>query len=498
LLGTPTARLDLPSHVTGRSAFGLDVTLPGLRVAAVSLAPTLGAKIDRFDSSRAEAIPGVRKIVRIADGIAVVADNSWAALRGREALEVSWSGGDTELSSAMIARRFRQAASRDATIQRDDGNIQTALGSGARILEASYETPFLAHAPIEPMNCTARIADGVCEVWVPTQSPGLAQEAAARVAGLPLEAVKIHSTFLGGGFGRRSVPDVVAQAVAIAKAARQPIQLLWTREDDIRHDRYRPASLVILRAALDTAGHPLAWSQRIVGAELAHEGVNIPYAIPNLRAEYVEEDVGVPTGYWRSVGASQNAFVIESFIDELAVAAKSDPITFRLELLQKSPRHRAVLERAAAMAHWSEPAPRGRSRGAALYYAHGGWTAQIAEVSIEDRMIIVHRVVCAVDCGFAINPDTVLAQIEGGIAFGLGSALKDEITIERGHVVQHGFHDYPLLTIAEMPKIEVELMPSLEPPTGAGECGVPPIAPAVANAVYAATGKRLRSLPLRL
>jgi isoquinoline 1-oxidoreductase subunit beta len=316
---------------------------------------------------------------------------------------------------------------------------------------------------------------------------------------LPLDAVKIHSTFLGGSFGRRSVPDVVAQAVAIARAAREPIQLLWTRDDDIRHDRYRPASLVVLRAALGGGGKPIVWSQRIVGPELASDGVNIPYDIPDLRADFVEEDPGVPTGYWRSVGASQNAFIVESFVDELAIAAKVDPIEFRLRLLDNSPRHRAVLARVAAMAGWGQPVSAGRARGVALYYAHGGWVAQIAEVSvIRGRKIAVQRVWCAVDCGFAINPDTVRAQVEGGIVFGLGTALKDQITIEGGHAVQHGLDDYPLLTIAEAPEIDVFLTPSHELPTGAGECGVPPIAPAVANAVYALTGKRLRSLPLRL
>ncbi len=498
LLGKPTARLDLPLHVSGQSIFGLDVVLPGLRFAALRMAPNLGAKIAQIGSAKAEAIPGVRKIVRIADGVAVIADSSWAALRGREALDVTWSGGDTQLSSAAIASRFRDAATRAGNVQRNEGDVERALAGAAQVIEARYETPYLAHAPLEPMNCTARFADGICEVWVPTQSPGLAQEAAARIAGLPLEAVKIHSTFLGGGFGGRSPPTVVTQAVAIAKAAREPIQLLWTRDDDMRHDHYRPASLVVLKAALDGNGDPTAWSQRIVGPELAHDGVDFPYAIPNLRADYVEEDPGIPTGYWRSVGASQNAFVIESFIDELAVAAKADPIAFRRKLLGNAPRHRAVLDRAAEMAEWSRPAAEGRSRGVALYYAHGGWVAQIAEISVEDKRIVVHRVFCAADCGFVINPDTVLAQIEGGIAFGLGAALKDEITIQGGHAVQHGFRDYPLLTIAEMPKIEVCLIPSDAPPTGAGEGPVPPIAPAVANAIYAATGKRLRSLPLRL
>jgi isoquinoline 1-oxidoreductase beta subunit len=499
ILGKSTARLDLSLHVSGRSVFGDDVMLPGLRAAAVRLPPNLGAKVEHVDSTKAEAVTGVRKIVRLDDGVAVIADDRMAAFRGRDALEIAWTGGDTQLSSAEIRRRFRDAAMREGEIQRNDGDATAALATARTIVQASYETPYLAHAPLEPMNCTARIVDGICEVWIPTQSPGLAQEAAARVAGLPLEAVKIHSTFLGGGFGRRSVPDVAAQAVAIAKLAREPVQLLWTRDDDIRHDHYRPASFVSLRAGLDGTGKPIAWAHRIVGPELAHDGVNIPYDIPNLRGEFVVEDPGIPTGYWRSVGASQNAFVIESFVDELAAVAKADPIAFRLGLLSTSPRHGAVLERVAKMARWGEPAPAGRARGVALYYAHGGWSAQIAEVSVaRGNKIVVHRVWCAMDCGFAINPDTVLAQIEGGIAFGLGTALKDEITFEGGHAAQHDFRDYPLLTIAEMPQIEVFLMPSREPPTGAGEGGVPPIAPAVANAVFTLTGKRLRSLPLRL
>ncbi|HWE75695.1 MAG TPA: molybdopterin cofactor-binding domain-containing protein [Stellaceae bacterium] len=498
LLGKPTERLDLPGHVSGRSIFGADVVLPALRIATVRLPPHFGAKADHIAGEKALAIPGVRKVIPLADTVAIIADDTWAAIRGREALNVSWTGGDTALSSAEIFRRFETAMARDGAIQRHEGDIRAAFDTAPQTVAARYRTPYLAHAPIEPMNCTVRIAHGLCEVWVPTQSPGLAQEAAAHVSGLPVECVKIHSTFLGGGFGRRSVPDIVAQAVAIAKAAHEPIQLLWMRDDDIRHDHYRPASLVGIQAALDASGAVVAWSQRIVGPELANEGVNIPYDIPNLHTEFVLEDPGVPTGYWRSVGASQNAFAIESFVDELAIAAKADPIAFRLKLLGKSPRHHAVLEQVEAMANRDEPAPSGRARGVALYYAHGGWAAQIAEVSVAASKIIVHRVWCAVDCGFAINPDTVRAQIEGGIAFGLGTALKDEITIADGHAVQHGFFDYPLLTIAEMPQIEVFLMPSQEKPTGAGECGVPPIAPAVANAVFAITGKRLRSLPLRL
>ena len=498
LLGKATPRLDLSDHVAGRTIFGTDIKLPGLRAATVRLAPHFGAEPERIEAAKASAIHGVRAVVTIREGVAVVADDFHAAMRGREALDVTWRGGIEHLSSADIAKTFAAAAIREGAVGRDEGSTEKALTTAPRKIEAAYETPYLAHAPIEPMNCTARLADSRCEIWVPTQSQTLAQQAAARAAGLPPEAVEVHSTFLGGGFGRRSVPDVVAQAVEIARRVREPVQLLWTRDEDMRHDRYRPASLAVLRAGLDPKGQPLAWFHRVVGPELANEGVNIPYDIPNLRTEYVAEDPGVPTGYWRSVGSSQNAFAIESFIDELAHAAKADPVAYRLGLLGKSPRHRAVLEYAAEKAGWGRPGPGGLARGVAVYYAHGGWAAQIAEIAVEGKLIAVKRVVCAVDCGFIVNPDTVKAQIEGAVAFGLTAALKAEITIEEGHAVQRGFRDYPLLTMAEMPQVEVHLIASRERPTGAGECGVPPIAPAVANAVFTATGQRIRRLPLHL
>jgi isoquinoline 1-oxidoreductase beta subunit len=496
ILGKPAARLEIPAHIAGRSVFGMDVTLPGLLAATMLLPPRFGAEPAHIDAAAARAIAGVRDVFAIGDGVAIVADDLWSAFRGREAVHVSWRGGDADLSSAQIHTRLRAALERPGTVERERGDALRALGDAATVLEAEYATPYVAHAPIEPINCTVRISDGRCEVWVPTQGQTMAQAAAARASGLPLDAVDIHTTFLGGGFGRRSTPDFVTEAVQIAKRTGSPIGLVWARSDDIQHDHFRPASLVKLRAALDAANAPAGLDVRIAGPKLASDGIDIPYDIPNLRIEFVEDDPGVPTGYWRSVGASQNAFAIEGFIDELARAANADPVDFRLRLLGSSPRHRAVLERAAATANWGAPSPR-HAQGVAVYFTHGAWCAQIAEVALRaDGGIAVHRIVCAVDCGFAVNPDTVRAQMEGAIAFGLTAALKSAITIEHGGVVQTGFRDFPLLTIVEMPQIDVNIIASRADPAGAGECGVPPVAPAVANAVCALTGRRLRSLPL--
>lgn len=494
LLGQSTARIEIPGHIAGRSRFGLDVTLPNMRAATIVLPPVFDALPVKIDAAAALALPGVRDVFAIRDGVAVVGDDMWAVLNAHDAVQVTWSSGSATLESDGIRARLHAALDRTGEVQRETGSADWADASA--IVSADYETPYAAHVPIEPINCTVRIENGRCDVWVPTQGQTLARAVAAKAAGLPEDAVRVHTTYLGGGFGRRSVPDVVGQAVQIAKRAGTPIQLVWTRSDDVRHDRFRPASAIRLRAALDGAQRPASLLMRIAGPELAADGVDIPYAIDALRVEAVAEDCGVPTGYWRSVGASQNAFAVESFIDELAVAAHADPVAYRLDLLHAAPRYRAVLELAAAKADWGRPAP-GRAQGVALYAAHGGWTAQVAEISVHDGTIRVERVVCAVDCGFAVNPDTVRAQIEGAIAFGLTAALKAEITIEHGGVQQTGFRDYPLLTLAEMPRVEVYVVASSEPPSGAGECGVPPIAPAVANAVFAATGRRLRRLPLR-
>jgi isoquinoline 1-oxidoreductase beta subunit len=499
LIGTPQPRLDLPEHLSGRAMFGSDVSIPDMLIAVVARAPVFGGRAKTVNASRTRAVEGVREIVELENGIAVVAESVWSALRGREALEVTWDEGPhAALGSAEITRRFAHAAARKGRTERDDGDIDDALGEAATVIEAVYETPYLAHATMEPMICTARVGADGCDVWAPTQAQTEAQRVAAEAAGLPRERVRIHTTLLGGGFGRRLDPDFVDEAVRIAKVVGRPLQVLWTRDDDMRHDHYRPANHTRLRAGLDKRGSPVAWFQRIVGPPLALDGVDLPYAIPNIREEHVTVDPGIPTGPWRSVGASQNAFVIESFIDELAHAAASEPFTFRQKLLRKAPRHRAVLELAAEKAGWTTSLPYGRHRGIALYHSFGSYVAQVAEVSVSQAGAIgVHRVVCAIDCGITVNPDLIAAQMEGAIAFGLSAALKGEITIEGGRVVQANFKDYPILTLPEMPQVEVHIIARQDEPGGVGEPGVPPIAPAVANAVFAATGRRIRRLPLR-
>jgi len=500
ILGRPTARLEIPDHVGGRTVFGTDITLPGMLTATVAMPPAFGAEPVEVDGAAAKRVPGVRDVLKVSSGIAVVAEDAWSAIRGREALHVIWSGGtNPTLSSAQIEHRLLAALDRRGSVERSDGDLQQAFDGSKAVHESTYLTPYLAHVPIEVPNATARLGKNECELWIPTQGQTLARAAAAKAAGLAPEAVTVHTTFLGGGFGRRAVPDVAGQAVEIARAVGAPVQVLWTREDDLQHDRYRPASAVWIRGGIDADGHLTAWSQRVAGPKLALEGIDVPYGIDAVRIEAIEDDPGVPTGYWRSVGASQNAFAVESFVDELAYAAGIDPVAFRLRALTGAPRYRHVLELAAERAGWGKASPPCDGRGVAVCYAHGGWVAQVAEIDIKpDGTIAVRRVVCAVDCGFPVNPDGIAAQIEGAIAFGLTAALKASITIAGGGVEQHDLHDYPLLTLAEMPRVEVHIVPSREDPSGAGECGLPPIAPAVANAIFAATGQRLHRLPLHL
>ncbi len=498
LIGQSAPRIEIPDLALGRAVFALDVTRPSPLDAVLARAPSFGGRAASFDASRALRVPGVVEVLEVDGAVAVVAEDIPAALAGRDALEVSWDlSGACRLDSDAVRSRLAAALGRRGARARSRGNVERALRSAKRVLEAQYETPYLAHATMEPMNCIAEVTDDACDVWTGTQSQQEAQARAMEITGLPRERVRLHTTYSGGGFGRRLETDYVVEAVRLAKTLGRAVRVLWTRADDLRHDFYRPASLTAFRAALDARGAVSAWMQRIAGPELALGEVDIPYAIPNLRVVRIKEDPGVPAGYWRSVGASQNAFTIECFVDELARAAGKDPLAFRLGLLAHEPRHRAVLELAAERAGWQDKIAKGRGRGIAVYRSYGSWVAQVAEVSVgEGGAWRVERVVCAADCGTVINPDAVCAQMEGAIVFGLSAALHGEITLHDGAVVQSGFEDYPILRMRDTPEIEVHLVPSRAHPGGVGEPGVPPVAPAVANALFAATGRRMRRLPL--
>jgi isoquinoline 1-oxidoreductase subunit beta len=536
LLGQPLPRVDLKEKVNGSAVFGMDVRRPNMLVARILRCPTFRGKVASFNSAKAMAIPGVRHVVQTgptpggsadsfmastraeAYGIAVVADNFWAANQGVKALEVRWDNGPlAALGSEEIQRQMIDACERPGAVARNDGDFDAAWAGAARKLEAVYEVPYLAHATMEPMNCVADVRPDGCDVWVSTQTQTFSQEAAMRVTGLPADRVKIHTTFVGGGFGRRGEGDFVAEAVEVSKAVGRPVHVIWTREDDMQHDYYRPATYLRYWAALDQAGMPVGWKGRMVQASLfarfndhvleEMRGVDpisiggvsaFPYEIPNRRAEFVRHDPGIPFGFWRAPGGSVTGFITECFADELAVAAGKDPYEFRRALLAKQPRLRTVLDLAAEKAGWGKPLPNGRFRGIAALETIGSFVAQVAEISIANNAVRVHRVVCAVDCGWVINPDTIRAQIEGGTIYGLTAALYGEITIRNGQTVQSNFANYRMLRMNEAPEVEVHIVQSTEAPGGIGEVSTPVIAPAVANAVYAATGKRLRRLPLKL
>jgi isoquinoline 1-oxidoreductase beta subunit len=504
IIGTRMPRVDTPDKVSGKAVFGLDVRVPGMVYAAVARCPVFGGRVKSFDPAPALAVPGVQRVVEISSGVAVVAERTWAAFQGKKALKIEWDEGPTaRWSSDGIWSAFAAAAARPGEVVRAAGDVDASLRGAARTVEAVYQAPYLAHACMEPMNCTAHVRDGRCEIWAPTQSPQGVQRAAARVTGLPVEAITVHVTYLGGGFGRRGGPvDYATEAVELAKKISVPVQVVWTREDDIQNALYRPATYNVLRGGLDARGAPVAWSHRLVAPEggsfmISRGADELIYPVPHFRLERVIEDPGVPVAPWRGVGPSQNGWVVESFVDELAHAAGKDPYAFRRELVAGHARLRGVLDLAAQRAGWASAPPAGRARGIALWQFGETFVAQVAEVAVaSDGGVRVHRVVCAADCGIVVNPDTVEAQMQGSIVYGLTAALYGEITIERGRVVQSNFSDYRMLQIAEMPEIEVHLVRSDAAPGGVGEAGLPPIAPAVCNAIFAATGKRVRRLPI--
>jgi isoquinoline 1-oxidoreductase beta subunit len=515
IAGHPTKRLDTPFKVNGSAQFGIDVRVPGMLTAVVARSPVFGGEVRSFDASAAKAIAGVRHVVQIPSGVAVVGDGYWPAKQGRDALKVTWDEGPVAaVSSASISALFAEQAAKDGAVARHDGEAAAALGTAAQRVEAVYEMPFLAHTTMEPMNCTAHVrADGV-DIWAPTQFQTGAQMAGAQIGGVAPDKVAVHTTYLGGGFGRRFELDFITEALITSKSVGAPVKVIWSREDDVQHAQYRPANYHQMRAGLDANGQPVAWTHRIVApsimarlfpdsikngldGEAVEGGMGLPYAVPNVHVDYVLTDTGIPVGFWRSVNNSFNAFAVETFIDELAAAAKKDPYEYRRALLGNAARHRGALELAATKAGWGTPLPGGRARGIAVHKSFASYVAEVAEVSVSPAgEVRVHRVVCAVDCGLHVNPDTVEAQMQSAIVFGLTAALKGAITIDKGRVMQSNFHDYQMLRMAEMPVVEVHIVQNSEEPGGVGEPGTPPIAPAVCNAIFAATGKRIRKLPI--
>lgn len=522
-IGKHVARKDSKAKTNGSAQFTIDVKLPGMVTAVVAHSPLFGGKVKSFDAAKAKAIKGVVEVVQVASGVAVLANDFWAAKQGRDALTVVWdNSAANKLGSAEILAQYKEMAQKPGLVARKDGDAEKALAGAAKKLEATFEFPYLAHAAMEPLDCVVKLDNDSCEIWNGEQLQTPDQFAVARLTGLKPEQVKLNMLYAGGSFGRRANPqaDYILEAVSIAKAinGRVPVKMIWTREDDMRAGFYRPAYYHRMAAGLDAQGNLVGWQHRIVGQSIlvgtpfesmmVKDGVdgtsvegasNLPYQIPNMLVDLHTPKIGVPVLWWRSVGSTHTAFSTETFIDELAAAAGKDPVEFRRAMLTKHPRHLGVLNLAAQKAGWEKPLPKGRGRGIAVHESFNTVVAQVAEVRVKrDGTLRVERVVCAVDCGVAVNPDVIKAQMEGGIGFGLSAALYGEITMKDGRVEQSNFHEYRPLRINEMPKVEVHIVASNEKPTGVGEPGVPVIAPAVANAVFAATGKRLRNLPLKL
>jgi isoquinoline 1-oxidoreductase beta subunit len=516
LVGTPAKRLDAPAKVNGTAVYGIDARPPGVKIATLAQSPVFGGRVKSVDDRAAKAVNGMRQIVRLDDAVAVVADHMGAAKKGLAALVVEWDDGPhAKLNTQEIVDELEKATLNSGAVAQNIGDVGKAMATATTTVEATYQVPFLAHATMEPMNCTVHVRKDGCEVWVGTQVVARAQAAAAKTAGLPLDKVVVHNHLIGGGFGRRLEVDGVVRAVQIAQHVDGPVKVIWTREEDIQHDMYRPYWFDRISAGLDEKGMPLAWNHRFAGSSVVArwappvfkngldpdttEGaIDLVYALANMHVEYLRvEPPGIPTAFWRSVGPSHNVFVTESFIDELAAAAKQDPVAYRRALLDKSPRAKAVLDLAAEKAGWGQLLPRGVGRGVSVQFTFATYMAQIAEVEVpKDGAVRVRRVVCAVDCGTVVNPDTVQAQIQSAIMFGITATLYGEITLKDGRVEQTNFDTYQILSMNEAPAIEVHIVQSFEPPGGMGEPGTSAIAPAVTNAIFAATGKRLRKLPV--
>ena len=516
LIGTPAKRLDVSGKVNGTAQYGIDARPPGVKIATLAQSPVFGGRLKSLDDTAAKAVKGVRQIVRLDDAVAVVADHMGAAKKGLEALKIEWDDGPhAGLSSEAVRRELEQATLGSGAVAQNVGDADKAMVNAVTRVEAAYHLPFLAHATMEPMNCTVHFRKGECEIWIGTQAIARVQTMAAEAAGLPPEKVIVHNHLLGGGFGRRLEADCAVRAVQIARHVDGPVKVVWTREEDIQHDMYRPYWFDRISAGLDGQGRPVAWKNRFAGPSViarwlppgfkdgldpdSTEGaIDVVYDVPNFHVQFTRvEPPGIPTGFWRSVGPSHNVFVTESFIDELASAAKQDAVAYRKMLLDRNPRAKAVLDLAAEKSGWGEALPKGRGRGVALQFVFGSYLAQVAEVEVsKDGNVRVHRVVCAMDCGTVVNPDTVQAQLQSGVIFGATAALYGEITLKNGRVEQSNFDTYQMLRMNEAPAIDVHVVKSSEPPGGMGETGTSLIVPAIANAIFAATGKRLRKMPV--
>ncbi len=523
LIGKPIKRLDTPWKLNGQAVFGLDVKLPGMLTAVVARPPIFGATLKGVDDSKARSMPGVRKIAQVPSGVAVVADTFWQAKVARDALRLDWDDGAMRtFSTTQMMQDFRERAKSPGVSVRKEGDAPAALAGATKKIEAVYEAPYLSHLMMEPLNCVVDLRTGSCEVWTGSQFQTIDRANAAKIAGLPNEKVQLHTTFLGGGFGRRANPqsDFVVEAVHVAKSIGAPttVKVVWTREDDMQGGWYRPAFLHAIEGSIDAAGNASAWRSRSVGQSImagtpfegmmmkgkqydpsSVEGIeDLPYAIPNLTVESHQADIKVPVQWLRSVGHSHTAFAVECFIDELAALAEKDPYQFRRGLLVKQPRYLGVLDLAAQKSGWGEPLPAGMGRGIAVHFAFGSYLAHVAEVSVTDGKVRVHRMVCAVDCGQYVNPGIIAAQIEGGAIFGASAALFQELTFENGRLQQTNFNSFPVMRMNESPEIETYIVESNEKSGGIGEPGVPCAAPAIVNALFAVTGKRIRRLPIRL